>query len=168
MQQLQTSSATRIGNRWDASLLAEWDWSQNEFPEEWFYIGEGVQRLVLISPDGVIYKKEKPGEHDTNTEEYINYLKARNIPIKGWRVPKTSLYTIGYESIIAMEYVEGKQDIECQRYGRGYNLDCTCGQTPCTAWEWEKPQTIWDMIDLSESNILVEPDGTRVIIDIVA
>ncbi|QOI67619.1 serine/threonine kinase [Streptomyces phage Beuffert] len=168
MQQLQTTSAVKIGNEEDAQTVAEWDWSNNEFPEGWFYEGEGVQRLVLLSPDGVIYKKEKPGEHDSNVEEYINYLRISNIPIKNWRVPRTSLYTIGYERIIAMEYVDGRFDTECRRYGVGYNAECTCGKVPCTAWEWEKPTTLWDIIDLSETNILIEDDGTRVLIDIVA
>ncbi|AXG66321.1 hypothetical protein SEA_ANNADREAMY_241 [Streptomyces phage Annadreamy] len=168
MQQLQITSATRIGNREDAQTVAEWDWDSNGFPEGWYYEGEGAQRLVLLSPDGVIYKKEKPGEHQVNVDEYLNYLRTRKVPVKNWRVPRTSLYTIGYESVIAMEYVEGKFDIECQRYGKGYNQECSCNQTPCTAWEWEKPTTLWDIIDLSETNILIEDDGTRVLIDIVA
>ncbi|AXH49360.1 hypothetical protein HWB76_gp040 [Streptomyces phage Blueeyedbeauty] len=168
MQQLQITSATRIGNREDAQTVAEWDWNDNEFPEGWYYLGEGAQRLVLLSPDGVVYKKEKPGEHQVNEDEFVNYFKASRIPVKNWRVPKTGLYVIGFEPVIAMEYVEGKYDIECRRYGVGFNEGCTCLQTPCTAWEWEKPTTLWDIIDLSETNILIEEDGTRVLIDIVA
>lgn len=157
-----------IGSREYAEELAEWDFSNSDFPSGWFYIGEGCQRLCLIAPDGVLYKKEKPGEHCSNEDEFINYIRMRNTTIKGWRLPETSMYLIGYEPIIAMEYIEGEFDTECQRYGRGYNQPCSCGKIPCTAWEWEKPQSLWNIIDLSDTNVLVQENGVRVVVDIVA
>lgn len=154
-----------IGNIEDAEFVSEWDWS--EIPDGWKFVGEGSQRLVVMGPENILYKKEKPGNHDCNTDEYCNLVYALKYPIAGWRVPKTSLYVAGYNPVIAMEYVSGSFDIECVRFGRGFNSECSCGLSPCSAWEWEKPQNIWNIIDLSETNVLIEPDGTRVLIDLV-
>lgn len=155
-----------IGSMEYAETLAEYEWS-DEFPSGWSYIGEGGQRLALIAPDGVIYKKDKPGAQGCNEDEYLNYLKLRKTNIIGWKLPETGLFMVGYECIVSMQYIDGQEDVECIRDGRGFNLGCTCGKRPCTAWEWEKIKSKWGVIDVSAFNIIVT-DHARYLIDMVA
>jgi hypothetical protein len=166
MQQMLTTSAKQIGCREDAEILAEWTGYDEDLPYGWEYIGEGSHRVAYISPAGVVYKKCKPGESDSNEMEYEMYLRLLGIPIKGWRLPQTELYKVGFEPIIAMEYVDGVPDIECGRAMWNLAGDCTCQKNPCSMWEWEKVIHMWNIIDVGEHNIIVEPNGMRVLIDI--
>ena len=160
-----------IGLFEEAEAIAEWEYNRDSVPPGFSYVDEGAQRIVIMGQSGILYKKETE-EPDSNYMEYENYQKLSRRPIAGWRIPETHLYVInGNQPVIAMEFIEGKKDRGCNRYAFGY-IDyrgyCTCKLNPCSAFEWEKPQSLWGITDLSVDNILVEEStGLRVLIDMV-
>lgn len=155
-----------IGNIEDAELIGEWDYET--LPDGWFDVGEGSSRNAYISPDGVVYKVEQRPD-GSNSLEYMNYLKIQEAgPLSGWAVPETSLYILSEsKAVIAMEYIEGVDDIECEA-NTAPDFKCTCHRKPCVAYEWEVAHHFWGVVDLSYENIRVMPDGTRVLIDLGA
>ena len=161
-----------FGNAEEAEIIGEWDMLSDPIPEGFEYFNEGAQRIVVRGQSGILYKRDNGGEPDANLMEFDNYNFCSVVPIKGWRVPQTGLFVIGgYQPVIAMECVIGYRDVHCDRFKFGYiayNEDCTCELDPCSAHEWEKPMSLWYIQDLSYENVLIEDDGTRVLVDMVS
>lgn len=153
-----------IGCLEDAQLIGEWDHNY-PLPDGWGYVDEGEERAVFISPDKVIYKVEL-NSSGANHSEYFNICMIElQQPVKNWRVPKAYLYELDkFHSVIAMEYIEGKDPPEC-----GSTLStavCTCNTFPCIGVEWETVSVLWGVIDLNCDNVRLLPDGTKVLVDV--
>lgn len=153
-----------VGCREDAEFIGEFD-VYEELPDGWDFISEGSQRTVYISPDNVIYKVELPKAQGANELEFINLERIRKLgPLSGWDIPDAELYVIDRcKTVIAMEWVEGEFDTHCQSWKSNY--PCDCGRFPCIAIEWEMATEIWGVHDMTEENIIVTPDGTRMLVD---
>jgi hypothetical protein len=172
-----------IGNRTEASILAEWeierDGHQDYFlPDNgWSFLGEGCERIAWLSPSGVVYKVEHD-DSGANKDEYDNIERLMLVPCKGWRLPRADLFEFSGEiSIIAMEYVVGIKDTLCSSFqydddfsyndtSESYECDCGSPHGVCTATVWEESRIAWNIDDMHSGNILVEEDGTRVLIDV--
>jgi len=148
----------------DAQLIGEWD-NYFPLPDGWGYLDEGAERAAYISPDNVVYKVELRPD-GSNTNEYFNICTIKECePVEGWDVPDATLYDVSkYIKVIAMEYVKGKNDIECHSY-MGSRDECDCEQFPCTAIGWEMIAKLWGVRDLTAENVRVVGD-TRVLIDV--
>lgn len=165
-----------VGNEEEARIVAEWnfeEWDEYEYvpPEGFEYLGEGASRVALRSIEtGVVYKRHYYPESKENEWEYINIQRIKKIPIKGWRVPDASLFTVGKEQVIAMEFVAGGMDVYCQRSYRSWNKPCNCGKPSgcCSAEAWEQPEGMWGIEDIHVGNIVIDDDGIRVLIDIAS
>jgi len=156
-----------IGCVEDAEFIAEWDF-RHPLPDGWSFAGEGATRVAVISPDGIVYKVELSPD-GSNSNEYMNIQRIKKLPpIKGWEIADASLYILdNFKSVIAMEYIEGSDDIECGSY-LGPEFKCTCKMKPCVAYVWEVTARLWGVWDLTSDNIRVQPDGTRIVIDAVS
>lgn len=166
-----------VGLEEEAKAIALWDMEYDEedceynAPEGFEYLGEGASRIAYRSlTSGFVYKRHYYPDDDTNEFEYMNILRIRDIPLKGWRVPDATLYHIEGEQIIAMEFIEGGMDIHCQRSYKFWNKECDCGKPfgICTADAWEQPEGKWHVEDLHIGNIILQEDGCRVLIDLGA
>jgi hypothetical protein len=166
-----------IGTVEEAVFIAQWELEMDEHcewlcPEGWEVLGEGAYRVAFRSPSGVVYKREnEDGKYyGHNCREWENIQRLKRIPVQGWRVPESTLYSVkvsGPEvSIIAMEYVSGESDVHCYTVW-GDKHPCTCGSPSgrCTAEVWLDMREAWGIGDVHTGNIRVEEDGTRVLID---
>lgn len=129
-----------------------------DLPDGWIHLGSGGYRTVFLSPRGWVYKILNGRWRDDNTREYNemefnNYVRCSRDKIKGWYVPKTTLYYVDDTSVIAMEYIDGEFD------GGG-------DDEPVWNRAWDAVTEIWDMIDLHPWNVLVMASGTRALIDL--
>lgn len=165
-----------VGNKEEARIVAEWnfeEWDEYEYvpPEGFEYIGEGASRVALRSIEtGVVYKRHYYPESGENAWEYKNIQRIKQIPLKGWRVPDVSLFKIGKEEVIAMEYIQGGMDVYCQRSYSSWNKPCNCGKPAgcCSAETWEQPKGKWGIDDIHVGNIVIDDDGIRVLIDLAS
>jgi hypothetical protein len=152
-----------IGCFEDARLIGEWD-HNNPLPDGWHYIGDGEERIAYLSPSGIVYKVDT--RSGSNRREYFNIcLIELTNPLKNWRVPEATLYEIDKQnSVIAMEYIGGRDPQEC-----GSTLsssECTCYQFPCIGIEWETVSVLWGVKDLDNCNVRLMDDGTKVLVDV--
>lgn len=156
-----------IGCVEDAELIHEYS-IDGLLPLDWTIAGEGSARIAYVSPDGIVYKVEISPE-GSNSHEFLNINRIRKgEKLKGWDVPEASLYVLDFDvSVIAMEFVSGVPDIECDAASI-FADECTCGQKPCIAYVWDVAREFWGIHDLHLDNIKVRPDGVRVIIDLEA
>src|SRR6185312_13993029 len=100
--------------------------SRHKVDDGWKYLGCGSYRHAYLSPTGVVYKRMKYGgyDDDMNRNEFKNIQKYKSIKITGWDVPDASLFAVESEDIIAMEFIEGVDDNDCERYAE--IQDCSC------------------------------------------
>lgn len=158
-----------VGNIEEAREISQWDVFDTDAPEGWKIIGAGSFRKSYLSPSGVVYKLQKSDYSSDNADEYMNIQDCQLTPVPGWRVPKASLYSPLGKPIIAMEYIEGEFDMEprCQ----GWDLE-TCDVGECTdegrcIFEiWGDATKAWGIYDMHEENVIVDQNGTRVLIDV--
>jgi len=164
-----------IGTVEEARLVAEWplecyseDCYEWILPDEsWSLVGEGCNRLAILSPSGVVYKRQlsTSKSDNSNMREFENILRAIERPIKGWRVPESQMYSFENTDIIAMEYIVGTHDTQCNRAYRQWDHKCNCTGA-CTAEKWEQVEALWGITDVHPENIIVEYTGIRVLIDL--
>ena len=159
-----------IGNQEEANAIAECDTLYNECPDGWEYVGAGTFRQVFRAPSGVVYKKEiipRGNNGAGNRSEYKNLCNIREIPVAGWRIPDFELYvTEDGMPIIAMEFIDGafEEEAYCDPYGDGF-CECSRSGGECVNVLLEIPAAHWGLTDVHNENVLVEEDGTRVLID---
>lgn len=135
-----------------------------QLPNGWKFLAQGSYRKAFLSPSGVVYKRQHAPHLTSNREEYDNVRRIQSIPLDGWRVPDTELYSVGGEDIIAMEFVNGENDPYCDADWGG----CDCGKPDgkCVTEHWQAPIDSWSMYDLSSDNVIVDDNGVRVLIDV--
>ncbi len=106
-------------------------------PKGWKKIGQGSYRDVYLAPSGVVYKLEKVNYFtEANVKEFENYRRIKSKRVRGWKVPKTQLFMVDSNPVIAMEFVDGekhKDDCECFEHVDEYFAkiglaDSHCGQ----------------------------------------
>ncbi len=154
-------------------------WQADEFvsrqPKGTKFIGEGAYRMVYRS-EGNVYKIPYylDGESlSANEYEYENWhriSKLEDFIINGarWSIPRSiQLFRFpefgdfdGYHaSVIVMPFVPGQKAI-------GACMD-DCGVLE--AWdclEYDQANTYYGLVDISNDNVLLQEDGTRVLIDL--
>jgi len=158
-----------IGSRSDAEFILNWvrdaptrygrsvRVEDEEAPEGWEYISCGSFRSVWASPDGVAYKVQHSSySNQSNGEEYNNIQKAHDLELPmGSRVPKAALFEFEDESIIAMEVIDGEllYHYRGERQGELYEILHAC-------------ETKLRLCDLHDENVIIEEDGTLVVVDL--
>lgn len=129
-------------------------------------IGEGSFRSAYRDGN-VVYKVHLPVDEedvydgwDPNADEFIRWsdIIGRNLPAF-IRVPNASLYHVNGESVIAMDYIEGKALGECW---------CTEGEEHLGCIDFDTAATITNetgIMDLAYGNI-IEANGIYWLIDL--
>lgn len=109
-----------------------------------------------------VFKKPVPyGTRNANVDEYETYLilKAMTMP-EGVRIAEMFLLSDG---TLAAEYIDGVHPgyTGCDSTGHGYSC-------PGVAGCWLYKVAPLDLMDMHHQNVLIEKDGTIVVIDIDA
>jgi hypothetical protein len=144
----------------------------------WKWINSGSYRTAYLGPDGNVYKvplemhSEFIGE---NRSEYSNWMRIKDLVFtwcgSSWITTKTmQLFefpeygdycsdsgTLYNPSVIVMPYVSGIPLDEC--------LDGCGAKDIYHCLEIDQAGIYFGMFDISCDNVLVQPNGTRVIID---
>lgn len=153
-----------VGCKRDAEFIRKRH-NQYPLPNGWTKLGEGSQRKVFLSPDKVVYKVELKKAGGSNSSEFFNIQRISELePLSGWDLPDATLYEVSlHKTVLAMEFIEGEFDVECASLRE---LDCDCGDRRCVGLEWEVMTEVWSIYDVTYENVIVRPDGTRVLIDV--
>lgn len=141
---------------------------RGQVEDGWKYLGCGSYRYAYLSPDGVVYKKLKhPGEYDDsmNFQEYKNVLYCKGIPLAGWDVPHAEVFEIDGQDVIAMEFIDGEKDFDCDAW-LGH-IECNCPKpNGICVWDiWQQPMQYWNMQDIGPENVVIK-DGIRYLVDV--
>lgn len=147
------------------------------FEYKWKYINSGTYRDVFLGEDGKVYKIPVDLEEDSigeNDKEYKNYLRLKTMPSfehngNKWVIPETKLFTFPdlgeYQSIdgmvnlsvIVMSYIVGEPFEKClDNCGAKEVFECN---------EHLYASAYYELFDVACDNVLILPNGTRVIID---
>lgn len=81
---------------------------------------DGSSRMVFLI-NGVIYKVNRDAE-DFNTEEFTMGNRLRPLLPENVAIPEMSLFDIGGEPVLAMEFISGIDTGECS--ARFFSLEC--------------------------------------------
>lgn len=158
-----------IGTNEEAELIAKWPLNPEEAPDGWKIVGEGTFRRVYLAPSGTVYKKELVKIHGAagNRSEDVNLRNAASVKIPGWRIAQHHLFeTEDGTPIMAMEYVIGTMvgEYYCDIT---YDDYCECDRPygKCVMQLMDEPRAYWGLMDNHRENVLIESDGTLVLVD---
>ncbi len=146
---------------------------------KWTMIGEGTYRTAFLGEDGKVYKipngtyDEYVGENEC---EYRNYLRMKQLPDFNWegnlwklpaemqlfKFPSFGEY-VGPDrmynlSVIVSTFVPGEPFDKC--------LDNCGAEELHYCIEYDRANLYYAMFDLGHENVRVQPDGTRIMIDL--
>lgn len=157
-----------IGNEHDALTILHWVRghgteygmplcvTHESAPYQWEFVGHGSFRSVWLSPEGVAYKVDhSSGRWGGQCQEEIENLKAaweRGV-IDGTRLPKFSEYDFGDEVVVAIELIKGST---LTRYS---------GDSSDYYGLMREVERYYRLEDLHSENVMVDEDGTLVIVD---
>ena len=132
-----------------------------ELPYGWEVKGAGISRRAYLSPSGVIYKIQHHEEQSqSNAEEHDFAQRVRRMGnVIGVIIPRTALYYIDNQPVIAMEFMDGEiQHPDWDRCGV-WNGGCNCSARAgyCTDTIRRKIQHTFNIGDLHSNNVLWIP-----------
>lgn len=158
-----------IGNEHDAQTILFWVRSHDakygypscvnheEAPLGWTYLGSGSFRSVWLSPEGVAYKVNHKSHYDYQSSDEIENLERfwKSGTLPGCRLPKFSSFTVDREPVIAVERVHGVTLHEYEGVDRDRFYDLMHDVTQELR-----------LRDMHDENVMVDRDGTLVLVDL--
>ncbi len=141
---------------------------------EWKWLGEGSYRTCYLR-NNVVYKLDIDLGEGANESEYNNWKRICELePFswcdRKWLVPKMRFFKFpklgsygrpGYKynpSVIAMPLYRGEDWEECE--------DGCGGTSSYHCLEYTAVCEYFDLHDLTDCNVAVQPDGTRIMLDL--
>lgn len=125
-------------------------------PDGWFALS-GTQRYVLLSPQNIVYKVDKPHKiGGGNRREYENYLKWAEYEYDGWVIVPMYQYNIEGKLVNCAPFIDGAEPEIYYADSDDYDWDLVR--------KMEDAFEAFDLIDASEHNCRVL-DGITYIID---